>query len=219
MKHNALIAFAIIQAATLSYAQTPLEEASAAQAAQWAGIRAKALPSGPASKECEIIEGSKSPNGRYAFGVAGEITCVVDLKADKVLAWSAVAHYGPNQTYNHNTHETVWSADSTKVVQMGQGKWETIQADGFGIADGKVSWLGDLRGGLNAAAESKAKTQPVFEGVVTIQKLKFGKNGAISGDGMTQVPRGDGGGDFTFSGAFVEGKFKVESLRPKPANP
>lgn len=216
MKNIALALCLLAQAALPSYSQT-LEEALAEQAAKWSSIRAKALPTEAASKVCEIIEGSKSPNGNYAFGIAGEETCLVDLKADKILAWSAVTHPGQEQTYNHNTHEVVWSADSTQALQMEQGKWETQQAEAFRIFKDKAVWLGDVRTALIAAAEAKAKSDPLFEGVITVSAAKFGKKDTLTGTGMTQTPKGDGGGDISFSGTFSEkGKFTVATLQAKP---
>lgn len=216
MKNVFITLCLLAQSALPSFSQT-LEEALAQQAAEWASLRAKALPTEAASKVCEIIAESKSPNGQYAFGITAETTCLVDLKADKVLAWSAVAHYGPEQAYNHNSHEVLWSADSTQVLQMEQGKWETQQAEAFRIFKGKAVWLGDVRTALIAAAEAKAKSDPLFEGVITVSAAKFGKKDTLTGTGMTQTPKGDGGGDISFSGTFSEkGKFNVTSLQAKP---
>ncbi|MBL9114310.1 MAG: hypothetical protein JNJ83_04835 [Verrucomicrobiaceae bacterium] len=197
-------------------AQT-VDEALREQEAKYQAIRTRALPTEPASKVCEIIEGSKSPNGLYAFGYKDdETTCLVDLKADKVIAWSAVWHLGPNQSYNNNTHEAAWSKDSTQVVQMQQGNWETQNAEAFRITDGKATWLGDVRKSLIAAAAAKEKENPKFAGVLTVEKPTFGKNGTLTGSGFTQVPRGDEDGTkFTFSGTFKAGSFEVKSLSAK----
>lgn len=217
MKTHAVFALALLLGARAAVSQTPAEPAPDQQA-EWSAIRAKPLPEDPASELCEIIEGSHSPDGRYAFGFySEEETCLVDLKLNRVIAWSPVAHRGPNQKYNYNSLEVIWSKDSSQVLELEQGKWDTHQAEAFRISDGKATWLGDVMTSLRQAGDAREKKNPAFKGAMTIGAAEFGKKLSLSGSGVLQVPQSltDDSHDFTFSGSFSSGKFKVESLKAK----
>jgi hypothetical protein len=190
-----------------------------------AALRAMELPSGAASKHCRIIEGSRSPDGRYAFGYGvlpegstsavkmapeadgpvQEVTCLVDLKQDRILALGSVSHGGPEETYNHNTHSVVWAPDSTLVIQLEDGKWETLQAEAFRLSAGKAVWLTDVRADLSAAVEMAL---PDLSGVSTLS-FRIAKDGAVSGTCAHVVPRSDEDPkEFRFRGRFAsDGSF------------
>lgn len=195
------------------------------QQEQRAALRALELPQDAASKHCSIIDGSTSPDGRYAFaygtlpegsksaakmateatGPALEITCLVDVKADRILSMSSVTHSGPKDTYNHNTHTAVWAPDSTLVIQLAGGKWETLQGEAFRIADGKAVWLTDFLENLKGAV---AEAAPKEDGVPTVT-AKIAKDGVVSGTSSYVNPRGEEDErKFTFTGQFAsDGSF------------
>lgn len=204
----------------------------AEQQEQRAAFRALELPADAASKHCVVIEGSTSPDGRYAFaygtlpegsksaakmapeadGPAQEITCLIDVKADRILALSSVTHGGPKDTYNHNTHTAVWAADSSLVIQLAGGKWETLQGEAFRIRDGKAVWLTDFLEDLKGAV---AQAAPKEDGVPTVS-VKIGKDGVVSGTSTYVNPRGEEDErKFTFTGQFAsDGSFAAAVKGP-----
>lgn len=209
-------------AAEAAAEETPgVEELLEQERAKREALRALELPAGSAAAHCAVIEGSKSPDGRYAFaygmlaensttaagmkpsmdGPAVEVTCLIDVKADRILAMSSVSHGGTEESYNHNTHKVVWAPDSSLVLQLAEGKWETLQSEAFRIRDGKATWLTDFLADVSSAVAGAVKS---LDGVPVLSvEIKAG--GLVSGIMEYTVPKSedDEPKKYTFTGRFA----------------
>jgi len=108
----------------------------------------------PASKFCKEVEGSASPDGRFAVAVGyskpegvdweklrweGDgyyidsdspllINALIDRKRDRALAVLPTEHFGTLQRYNHESLAVAWSANSSHMIAVQSWKWSSDYA-------------------------------------------------------------------------------------------
>lgn len=108
----------------------------------------------PASKFCKEVEGSASPDGRFAVAVGyskpegvdweklrweGDgyyldsnspqlINALIDRKRDRALAVLPTEHFGTLQRYNHESLTAAWSAKSSYMIAVQSWKWSSDYA-------------------------------------------------------------------------------------------
>jgi len=175
----------------------------------------------PHGSDYRLIEGSVSPNARYAIGWApnarhidwNEYTedgesfigdygkCsnyLVDLTTQRRIAKLPAKHFGDKQLYNHIHCTFEWSSDSTQFMQTVHAKWHTESCT-LGRIDkaGKLLPPIDLLANVSNSARSLIKKQkhPVYE--------KHGKDLLIEiGDAELDLGYG---GSLTANGINVAG--------------
>jgi hypothetical protein len=135
------------------------------------------MPAGKSKPEGTDASGAASGLPLRVDGPAVEVTCLIDLKADRILAMSSVSHGGTKESYNQNTHKVVWAPDSSLVLQLAEGKWETLQCEASRIRDGKVTWLTDFLADVSTAVAGAVKS---LDGVPVLS-VEINAGGLVSG--------------------------------------
>ncbi|MBI5547475.1 MAG: hypothetical protein HY901_26635 [Deltaproteobacteria bacterium] len=180
-------------------------------------VRATKAEEKPAS--FRLIEGSRSPDGRYAIGWgfaspnvdfgsfrqqdgsfgtdlgAAELhNFIVDCRRNVAVAETPGTHPGDRKSYNHNSNDVTWSSNSKYLVQLNNSKWETGVGSVYSLdSNGKIAGPADLLAAARMATKELGQQHlSTDDYAVSLTNVKVSDNGLVRCTLVGEIPRGEG---------------------------
>ncbi len=150
----------------------------------------------------KLIETESSENGPTYYAEDAENVCnyVIDLAQQKILGKTGCNYFGTRRRYNHRSCIVLWSPDSTKYVELYDGKWASEGCVAGKVNPGpKFAGAADLDKTIEKKTYAFVKKNLDAEGSLSMSVKKISDDGVIDLDALDECSSGDCKGDTIFA--------------------